>query len=31
VHVGGFAVLIALMIAVSFHDITAAISGRAAL
>lgn len=31
VHVGGFAVLIALMIAVSFHDITTAISGRAAL
>jgi regulator of sigma E protease len=28
VHVGGFAVLIALMIAVSFHDITAAIAGR---
>lgn len=30
VHVGGFAVLIALMIAVSFHDVTAAISGRSA-
>jgi regulator of sigma E protease len=30
VHVGGFAVLIALMIAVSFHDVTAAMSGRAA-
>ena len=28
VHVGGFAVLIALMIAVSFHDVSAAISGR---
>jgi regulator of sigma E protease len=28
VHVGGFAVLIALMIAVSFHDISAAMSGR---
>ncbi|HEY0613422.1 MAG TPA: M50 family metallopeptidase [Candidatus Elarobacter sp.] len=30
VHVGGVAVLIALMIAVSFHDVTAAISGRSA-
>jgi regulator of sigma E protease len=30
VHVGGFAVLIALMLAVSFHDITAAFSGRSA-
>jgi regulator of sigma E protease len=30
VHVGGFAVLIALMLAVSFHDVTAAISGRSA-
>ena len=30
VHVGGFAVLIALMIAVSFHDVTAAMSGRSA-
>lgn len=30
VHVGGFAVLIALMIAVSFHDISAAFSGRSA-
>jgi regulator of sigma E protease len=28
VHVGGFAVLIALMIAVSYHDISAAVSGR---
>jgi len=28
VHVGGFAVIIALMIAVSFHDVSAAISGR---
>jgi regulator of sigma E protease len=28
VHVGGFAVLIALMIAVSFHDVTAALAGR---
>jgi regulator of sigma E protease len=28
VHVGGFAVLIVLMLAVSFHDVTAAISGR---
>ncbi|HEV3087070.1 MAG TPA: M50 family metallopeptidase [Candidatus Elarobacter sp.] len=30
VHVGGFAVLIALMLAVSFHDVTAALSGRSA-
>jgi regulator of sigma E protease len=30
VHVGGFAVLIALMLAVSFHDISAAIAGRSA-
>ncbi len=30
VHVGGFAFLIVLMIAVSFHDVTAAISGHAA-
>jgi regulator of sigma E protease len=30
VHVGGFAVLIALMLAVSFHDISAAVSGRSA-
>ncbi len=30
VHVGGFAVLIALMLAVSFHDVSAAISGRSA-
>ncbi len=30
VHVGGFAVLIALMLAVSFHDVTAAMSGRSA-
>jgi regulator of sigma E protease len=30
VHVGGFAVLIALMIAVSFHDISAAIAGKSA-
>jgi regulator of sigma E protease len=28
VHVGGFAVLIALMLVVSFHDISAAVSGR---
>ncbi|HZO94464.1 MAG TPA: M50 family metallopeptidase [Candidatus Baltobacteraceae bacterium] len=28
VHVGGFAVLIVLMLAVSFHDVTAAISGQ---
>jgi regulator of sigma E protease len=28
VHVGGFAVLIALMLAVSYHDVTAAIAGR---
>ncbi len=28
VHVGGFAVLIALMLAVSYHDVTAAISGQ---
>jgi regulator of sigma E protease len=30
VHVGGFAVLIALMLAVSFHDVSAALSGRSA-
>jgi regulator of sigma E protease len=30
VHVGGFAVLIALMLAVSFHDVSAAMSGRSA-
>lgn len=30
VHVGGFAVLIALMLAVSFHDVSAAIAGRSA-
>jgi regulator of sigma E protease len=30
VHVGGFAVLIALMLAVSFHDVSAAISGKSA-
>ncbi|MEA2721183.1 MAG: regulator of sigma protease, partial [Candidatus Eremiobacteraeota bacterium] len=30
VHVGGFAVLIALMLAVSFHDVTSAISGKSA-
>lgn len=30
VHFGGFAVLIALIIAVSFHDVTAALSGRSA-
>ena len=30
VHVGGFAVLIALMLAVSFHDVTAAMSGKSA-
>jgi regulator of sigma E protease len=30
VHFGGFAVLIALMIAVSFHDVSAAIAGRGA-
>jgi len=30
VHVGGFAVLIALMLAVSFHDISSAIAGRSA-
>lgn len=30
VHVGGFAVLIALMLAVSFHDVTTAIAGRSA-
>jgi regulator of sigma E protease len=30
VHVGGFAVLIALMLAVSFHDVTALFSGRSA-
>jgi regulator of sigma E protease len=28
VHVGGFAVLIALMLAVSYHDVAAAISGQ---
>jgi regulator of sigma E protease len=28
VHVGGFAVLIVLMVAVSFHDVSVAISGR---
>jgi regulator of sigma E protease len=28
VHIGGFAVLIVLMLAVSFHDVTAAIAGR---
>ncbi len=28
VHVGGFAVLIVLMLAVSFHDVSAALSGR---
>ncbi|MEA2783967.1 MAG: regulator of sigma protease [Candidatus Eremiobacteraeota bacterium] len=30
VHVGGFAVLIALMLAVSFHDVSVAMSGRSA-
>jgi regulator of sigma E protease len=30
VHVGGFAVLIALMLAVSFHDVSAAMAGRSA-
>ena len=30
VHVGGFAVLIALMLAVSFHDISVAMSGHSA-
>jgi regulator of sigma E protease len=30
VHVGGFAVLIVLMLAVSYHDVAAMISGRAA-
>jgi regulator of sigma E protease len=30
VHVGGFAVLIALMLAVSFHDVSSAIAGRSA-
>jgi len=30
VHVGGFAVLIALMLAVSFHDVSAAMSGHSA-
>jgi regulator of sigma E protease len=30
VHVGGFAVLIALMLAVSFHDVSAAIAGHSA-
>jgi len=28
VHVGGFAVLLVLMLAVSFHDVTSAIAGR---
>jgi regulator of sigma E protease len=31
VHVGGFAVLIVLMVAVSFHDVTVAMSGRSVL
>jgi regulator of sigma E protease len=30
VHFGGFAVLIALMIAVSFHDVSAALAGKGA-
>ncbi|BDE06277.1 RIP metalloprotease RseP [Vulcanimicrobium alpinum] len=30
VHVGGFAVLIALMLAVSYHDVSAALAGHAA-
>ncbi len=30
VHVGGFAVLIMLMLAVSFHDVSAAVSGHSA-
>jgi regulator of sigma E protease len=30
VHVGGFAVLIALMLVVSFHDVTTALAGRSA-
>jgi regulator of sigma E protease len=31
VHVGGFAVLIALMLVVSFHDVTQALAGKGAL
>jgi regulator of sigma E protease len=30
VHVGGFAVLIAMMLAISFHDVSAAMSGHSA-